>query len=126
MEFKKVKRNVTVGHTPGVKYMAQIVRGETIDFNAMADMIEKSSTVSKADVLAVLEQMQTTALWMMQAGHSVRFGDLGIFTPTAKVKAVNTEEEVTAETIQRIYTRFTPSVEMKKKMKSSKVIWKDK
>ena len=126
MEFKKVKRNVTVGHTPGVKYMAQIVRGETIDFNKMADMIAETSTISKGDILAVLEQMQTTALWMMQAGHSVRFGDLGIFTPTAKVKAVNTEEEVTAETIQRIYTRFTPSVEMKKKMKSSKVIWKDK
>mgnify|MGYP003595959693 CR=1 FL=1 len=126
MEFKKVKRNVTVGHTPGVKYMAQIVRGETIDFNKMADMIAETSTISKGDILAVLEQMQTTAAWMMQAGHSVRFGDLGIFTPTAKVKAVDTEEKVTVETIQRMYTRFTPSVDLKQKMKSSKIVWKDK
>ncbi|MCH3923901.1 MAG: HU family DNA-binding protein [Bacteroidales bacterium] len=125
MEFKKVKRNVTVGHTPGVKYMAQIVRGETIDFNKMADMIAETSTISKGDILAVLEQMQTTAAWMMQAGHSVRFGDLGIFTPTAKVKAVDTEEKVTVETIQRMYTRFTPSVDLKQKMKSSKIVWKE-
>lgn len=125
MEFKKVKRNVTVGHTPGVKYMAQIVRGETIDFNKMADMIAETSTISKGDILAVLEQMQTTAAWMMQAGHSVRFGDLGIFTPTAKVKAVDTEEKVTTETIQRMYTRFTPSVDLKQKMKSSKIVWKE-
>lgn len=125
MEFKKVKRNVTVGHTPGVKYMAQIVRGETIDFNKMADMIAETSTISKGDILAVLEQMQTTAAWMMQAGHSVRFGDLGIFTPTAKVKAVDTEEKVTVDTIQRMYTRFTPSVDLKQKMKSSKIVWKE-
>lgn len=125
MEFKKVKRTIHVGNNPGVKFMAQIVRGETIDFNSMADMIEKSSTVSKADALAVLEQLQTTASWMMEAGHSVRFGSLGIFTPTAKVKTVDTEEDVTADTIKRIYTRFTPSVELKQKMKSSKITWKD-
>lgn len=118
MLFKKRKKKITVGFSPGDKYLAQIEKGETIDFKKMAVMIEKSTTVSKGDALNVLDAMSSTAVWMLQEGHPVKFDGLGQFTPKAKVKAVDTPEEVTEETIENIGIRYTPTVELKSLMKS--------
>ncbi|MBP1629398.1 MAG: domain fused to wHTH, Ig, or Glycine-rich motif [Bacteroidetes bacterium] len=118
MKFRKVKKNIHVGYSPGEKYLAQPVKGETIDFKAMAAMIEKSTTVSRGDTLNVLDAMATAAVTMIKAGHNVKFDGLGIFDLKTKVKAMNTPEEVTADTIERITIGFIPTVELKDQMKS--------
>lgn len=118
MKFRKKKKRIAVGATPGVKFMAQIVKGETINFKKMADMMDKASTVNKGDILAVLDLMSATAVWMLQEGHPVKFDGFGTFVPKAKVKAMETAEEVTAQTIESIGVRYTPDVDVKAKMKS--------
>ena len=116
MKFKKKQKKISVGPNPGIKYVASMVKGETIGFKKMAEMIEKSSTVSRGDIQAVLDLMASTTVWMVEAGHPVRYDGFGIFTPTAKVKAVDNPDDVTTETIGRIGMRFTPTVEIKDKL----------
>ena len=118
MKFRKKKKRIAVGATPGIKFMAQIVKGETIDFKKMAEMMDKASTVNKGDILAVLDLMAATATWMLEEGHPVKFDGFGTFTPKAKVKAVDTIEEVTAQTVESVGVRYTPDVDVKAKMKS--------
>jgi predicted histone-like DNA-binding protein len=118
MKFKKKKKRITVGTTPGIKFMAQIVKGETITFKTMAAMIEKSSTVSKGDILNVLDSVTAQTIFMLQAGHSVKYDGLGTFNIRTKVKAVDTIEEVTAETVERVGIGFSPEIDFKNQIKT--------
>ena len=121
MRFKKLKKRITTGATPGVKFVAKLVKGETIPFKRMSEMMVTSSTVSKGDTLNVLDSLVTNTLYMLQAGHSVRFDGLGTFYPKAKVKAMETAEEVTAETIESIGIGFLAESDAREKMKSSSI-----
>ncbi|MDD4703710.1 MAG: hypothetical protein PHE28_05205, partial [Bacteroidales bacterium] len=60
----------------GDKWMAQMIKGETINFKKLAAMIEKSSTVSKGDALNALDALVSSTTWMLQEGHSVKFDGL--------------------------------------------------
>ena len=118
MKFRKQKKRIVVGATPGIKFLAQIVKGETITFKTMAAMIEKSSTVSKGDILNVLDSVASQTIFMLQAGHSVKYDGLGTFNIRTKVKAMDTIEEVTAETVERVGIGFNPEVDFKNQIKS--------
>lgn len=117
MKFRKKKKKIAVGSNPGDKWMAQMIKGQTINFKKLAAMIEKSSTVSKGDALNALDALVASTTWMLQEGHSVKFDGLGTFYPKAKVKAVNTPEEVTADTVLRVGVGFTPETDFKEDMK---------
>ncbi|MDD3668665.1 MAG: hypothetical protein PHY75_07920, partial [Bacteroidales bacterium] len=70
MKFRKKKKKIAVGSNPGDKWMAQMIKGETINFKKLAAMIEKSSTVSKGDALNALDALVSSTTWMLQEGHS--------------------------------------------------------
>ena len=118
MKFRKKKKRIAVGLTPGDKWLAQMIKGETINFKKLAAMIEKISTVSKGDTLNALDALVSSTTWMLQEGHSVKFDGLGTFYPKAKVKAVDTSDEVTADTVLRVGVGFTPETDFKADMKS--------
>lgn len=118
MKFKKGKRRITTGSSPGEKFVAKIVKGETIPFKSMAEMMVTSSTVSKGDTLNVLDSLITQTLYMLKAGHSVKYDGFGTFYVRTKVKAVDTADEVTAETIQYIGVGFLPEMDVRNDMKN--------
>lgn len=121
MKYKKWKKKITTGFSPGEKYVAKIVKGETIPFKRMATMMVTSSTVSKGDTLNVLDSLVTQTLFMLEAGHSVKFDGLGTFYPKAKVKAVDTPDEVTAETIISVGIGFLAEMDAREQMKNASI-----
>ena len=118
MKFRKVKQNIHVGYSPGEKYLAKVVKGETVGFDALAEIVEKSTNVTKGDILNVLDAVSAATTSLIKLGHNVRFDRFGIFDLRVKVKAMNTPEEVTADTIERITIGFTPDVDLKNNVKS--------
>ncbi|MBP1629949.1 MAG: domain fused to wHTH, Ig, or Glycine-rich motif [Bacteroidetes bacterium] len=118
MKFKKTKKDIHVGYNPGEKYLAQLVKYETISFKTMAQMIEKSSTVSRGDIMNVMDSMMAQTLFMLKAGHPVKYDGFGTFHIKTKVKAMNTPEEVTASTIESIAISFLPDKEARDDMKT--------
>lgn len=73
----------------------------------MARLIEKRTTVSRADVLAVVAALTETAAEALEDGRIVRLGELGSLRPTLSAKASDTREAFDARTI-RLSARFKP------------------
>lgn len=121
----KVKRRITTGSNPGEKWLARIFHNETVGFEKIAEIISETSTLSAGDILNALRQLETVVTWQLLQGNPVELGDLGKFYFKISAKAVNTLEEVTAETITRKYVRFRPSKRFYKKLRETKTTFLD-
>ncbi len=117
MLFKKKKRKITTGASPGEKFVAQLDRGVKVNTEQLAEMMVTSSTVTKGDMLNSIDSLITQMYYVLQLGHSVKLRGFGTFYVKTKVKAVNTADEVTADTIERITIGFIPDVEVRDRMK---------
>ena len=120
IRYVRIKRKISVGATPGVKFFAKIFMGETYSFDQIAEMIAETSAMSEGDIMSVLKQLEKVISWQLLMGHPVKLGSLGTFYPGISATAVNTIEEVTPETIKRVYCRFRPSVWLNKELKDSR------
>ena len=74
-------------------YYVQSAKRQTVDLNTLADRIEKRSTVSKADVKAVLSALEYEILQALREGQTVRLGDIGTFYTSIKSQPAETQEE---------------------------------
>ena len=76
----------------------------------VADRLAQISTVSRADVYAVLKELPGVMADMMAQGRSVRLDSLGTFryTINAERQGVDTAEEVSDAQIVGVRVRYTP------------------
>ena len=121
INYVKVKRNLTVGSNPGERFLARIFRtGNDVTLEQLAENISEASTLSSADILAALKALESQIAKSVLNGQTVRLGYLGSFVPSIEAKAVNTVDEVTADSIMRARCRFVPSPIFKNKLKNCK------
>ena len=119
IQYVIVKRDINVGNNPGEKYLAQMVREQPVDLDLIAEQIAGASTMSKADVMGVLQQLQVEMSYHLTRGASVRLGLLGTFTPYLRSKAQLDVDEVKASTIKGLHITFRPSSWLSVKIKSA-------
>ena len=120
-----IAKNIAVGTTPRIKFMARIFREKPVDLKVIADRIAATSSMSKGDILGVLQQLETVISWYVTEGIPIKLGILGTFDIGIQATACNTYEEVTENTIKRKYIIFKPSVELKKMLKDAKINYVD-
>ena len=120
VRFMKTKRRIAVGPTPGVKFLAKIIYGDTITLEKLSEMIAETSALSQGDIYSVLIQLQKVLSWLLSEGIPVDLGKFGRLYPGIKAKSVDTFEEVTVETILEFYIRFFPSPAFKELIKNQK------
>lgn len=78
--------------------------------------VEKRSTVSSADVKAGLDALQYEVIEALEAGNTVRLGDIGSFRLTIKSQGVETAAEAKkkgAQLIKQVNVQFTKSTTMR-------------
>ena len=78
--------------------------------------MEKRSTVSSADVKAVLDALQYEVMEALENGNTVRLGDLGSFRLTMKSQGAPTAAEAKkkgAQLIKQVNVQFTKSTTMR-------------
>ena len=121
----KYKIKVNINGSSQEKYVARMQVGEKIDFERIAEMIEKRSTVSNSDILAVLSELETVMCWVMEEGHPVTLGLLGTFYPSMTAKACDNPKDVTKDTITKFKCIFKPSKYLKKKFKEVEFVLDD-
>ena len=109
IKFFKYKRNVFLNKELQEKYMPKMQIETIADFEVIAQMIEKKSSMSRGDILGVLAELETTILWMLENGHPVSLGLLGTFYPAIEVQMVDSPQEVTRNLIKRFKIIFKPS-----------------
>lgn len=115
--YVKVKRTISVGDTPGEKYLARMVREQSVDLDLVAEQIAGASTMSKADVMGVLQQLQVQMSYHLLRGATVKLGLLGTFSPSLRAKAVATVDDVTVSSIKGLYIIYRPSTWLEKEVK---------
>ena len=94
----------------GKYYPQAVVRGKQITTKELAAALADRSTVTTADVYAVLIDLGKVMGTYMAQGRSVKLEGLGSFryAITARKQGVDTAEEVTAASIVGTLVRFSP------------------
>lgn len=103
--YKKVQMKVN-----GKWYPKSVLVGSAITTEQVAKRVAAESTVSPADVRAVLTALGGVMGDYMAQGRSVKLDGIGSFYFTAATNnnGVNTEKEVTAALINGVRVRFIP------------------
>ena len=84
----------------------------TYDAKRLAKDIEKESTVSQTDVMAVLTAIPTVMTRYLAEGHSVKLDGIGSFFLNFECKktGVDTAEEVSMDQVTNIKVQFRPAM----------------
>lgn len=114
--IEKTQPGVTGG---GIKkfYASTKNQGE-VDINELTRSIEKISTVSGADIRAVLYALVDVISLDLSKGRIVRLGDLGHMRINISSEGKETSEEVNAASIRGAKFIFTPGVLLKNTLKT--------
>ena len=118
ISYVKVKRTIAVGANPGEKFLAQIVREQPVDLDLIADQISGASTMSKADVMGVLQQLQVQMSYHLLRGATIHLGLLGTFSPSLRARAMETVDDVTVQSIKGLFINFRSSTWLNKEVKN--------
>ncbi|MBW8362660.1 MAG: DNA-binding protein [Kaistella sp.] len=90
------------------KYYARIVGNGKITLDDLAKRAAGSSTVSKADILAVLESTFSTIAEEVAAGNIVYVGEYFTLQATASSEGKESAEEVDGRAIKKLSVAFRP------------------
>lgn len=102
------------------KYYAKIVRGATLDTEKIAKLLQERTTLDIGEIYGFLLALSKGIRHYVTDSYVVEVEGLGIFTPTIKATAVDTEEELKAETITRKGVNYRPTSNMKADYKDIK------
>lgn len=114
-----IKFNVIERGEPGVvgggtkKYYASPQMNGELDLEDLTKAIEKISTVSGADIRAVLYALVDVAVDNLGRGTIVRLGDLGSMRVSLKSTGEATPEDVSASSVKSAKVVFTPGSRIK-------------
>lgn len=99
-------------HIPesGVRYYAQAQASGDVNIREMSDRIQRSCTVTRADVVAVLTALEDVIVDALSAGEIVRLGDLGAFQIGLSGKGADAEEKYDVSLISKARINFRPGL----------------
>ena len=102
------------------KYYAKIVRGATLDTEKIAKLLQERTTLDIGEIYGFLLALSKGIRHYVTDSYVVEVEGLGIFTPTIKATAVDSEEELKAETITKKGVNYRPTSNMKADYKEIK------
>lgn len=92
------------------RYYARAQANGDMSLREMAERIQQSCTVTKADVHAVLVALEDVIIGSLKSGEIVRLGDLGTLQIGLSGKGANTEEDYEPTLITKARINFRPGV----------------
>jgi predicted histone-like DNA-binding protein len=102
------------------KFHAHPVHGREVSLENLTKSIEKTSTVSGADIRAVLYAMVEEAVGGLEDGRIIRLGDLGSLRISLSSEGKDTAEEVTPSTVKKASVIFTPGKKLQEMLRNIK------
>ena len=90
------------------KFYGNVKSSGDINIREMAERIQGSCTVTKADVYAVLVALEDVIAESIQKGEIVRLMDIGTFRVGISTKGALTEEEFSEALIKKAHIIFRP------------------
>lgn len=114
IRFKVIERGQPGVAGGGEKkfYASNMISGNS-DIEDLTEDIEKISTVSGADIRAVLYALTDVIPRMLADGKSVKLGDIGNFRVSISSEGVLKAEDVNANCIKKSKILFSPGKKLK-------------
>jgi predicted histone-like DNA-binding protein len=119
IRVRKIERANPQNRAEKKWYMTKAV-GSTSTIEDIARDIEEISTVSRGDILAVMDGLLRTMTRHLSNGNSVRLGNFGSFRTTISSNSANSAEGINANAIKGTKVVFLAGTDMKKTMSSAK------
>ena len=95
------------------KYYATIVRNESVTLRTVATDLADRSTLTRADIYAVLESFMEKFPMYLVDGRSIHIGSLGSFYPSISSQGEINPADVDQYSINKLKVIFRPSNEFK-------------
>ena len=95
------------------KYYAKIVRGSTLSTKKVAALLQERTTLDIGEVYGFILALGKGIRYYVTDSYTVEIEGLGIFTPTIKATAVDSEEELKPNTITKKGVNYRPTTDMK-------------
>lgn len=118
-----IKYKIVKQCEPGIKgggesrYYARACSRQMRTLPELCEMISDRTTLSRADVVAVIASFTEIIPELLKNGYSVDLGSLGIMSVSIKSKGEKSEREVKRRSISGVQINFRPSVEIKRELK---------
>lgn len=96
-------------------YLRPVSSGE-ITLDELASQISHASSLTEADVYAVLQSLVREIPRALSDGYIVRLGNLGSFRVSVNSEGSHTREEVSEKNVRKRRLIFTPGKQMKKEL----------
>ena len=113
MAFKFKVREGKNPKTGQAMFYAQADKVNPVSIYDFAEEIAHSTTVTEADVKAVITEFEVRLMKHFQNNESVRLESVGSFCPRMWSTAARLPEEFTKANLKRIAVRFTPAASIK-------------
>lgn len=110
LKYRLVKRkDMSKDAAEGAElYYAQTSISKKVDLNRICSRISKYSTVSRGDILLVLDGLITVMNESLADGESIHLGDFGSFRMVAGSKGSSTEKDFNSSLFNRAHIVFYP------------------
>lgn len=112
------RKVITKDGSRQVRQVARQVNLGKVTLQQLAKEIADITSLGRGDVESVLTHLSEIAIRYATMGYSVSLGDLGTLTPRLSAKAVPTGEHYTADNIRKVNVRYTPSLDMKERLRA--------
>ncbi len=120
IKFKPVAHKNLQNPTAPPKYYAVAEKQGITDLDDLALQIAQKSTVSRADVYAVIISFVENTIGELKAGRTVKLGKMGSFSISLSSNGMETPEDVTSQSIKKAKMLYRPGAELKEMLKSLK------
>lgn len=113
VSYSVVKRCNPLDEEADPKYYAQAQSNGHVEIRDMADRIQKTCTVTRADVMGVLVALEDVIIDALKGGEIVRLADLGTFQIGLSGKGAVTEDEYDVSMIDKARINFRPGLALR-------------
>lgn len=119
IEFEVKSKTQPIGKRKGqIVYYAQPVSQQHLTNKMVVDRIVRETSLSAGDVSNALISLGTIVRDALELGQSVDLADLGSFRIVVPAKMMDTEVEVTVDSLKAPKIVFTPKAAMRNAAKS--------
>lgn len=112
IKFNVKKQKYDLAGNGVLKFYAKAQSSGVVNFNSICETISDRSTVTKGDVMAVLEGCIFAMKTALQNGNIVRLGDFGSFQVGIKSEGTLTDKEFTSSKIKSAHINFRPGASL--------------
>lgn len=121
LQYEVKSKKTTLSSDQQIRYYPVLTGRRVADARKVSAEISAGSSLTKADVRAVLEALTEVIPRLLGDGYNVKLDDLGTFSVHAKSEGKDDPSKVTTRDIKSLDMSFLPSKRIKEELKILKV-----